>query len=58
MYTNIKAIRDKLRLWENQLKLHNLVYFPHLKSLDTIFCFFLREAFDELDVINLFTVRY
>jgi hypothetical protein len=34
---NIKAFRVKLRLWENQLKLHNLVHFPHLKSLDTIF---------------------
>jgi hypothetical protein len=37
MYNNIKAFRAKLRLWENQSKLHNLVHFPHLKSLDTVF---------------------
>jgi hypothetical protein len=37
MYNNIKAFRVKLRLWENQLKLHNLFHFPHLKSLDTVF---------------------
>jgi hypothetical protein len=57
MYNNIKAFRVKLRLWENQLKLHNLLHFPHLKSLDTIFSeriqeysqsiFLLREEFDE-----------
>jgi hypothetical protein len=55
---NIKAFRVKLRLWETQLKLHNLVHFPHLKSLDTIFperteeysqsfSPLLREEFDE-----------
>jgi hypothetical protein len=32
MYNNIKAFRVKLRLWENQFKLHNPVHFPHLKS--------------------------
>jgi hypothetical protein len=37
MYNNIKAFRVKLRLWENHLKLRNLVHFPHLKTLDTIF---------------------
>jgi hypothetical protein len=29
MCNDIKAFRVKLRLWENQLKLHNLVHFPH-----------------------------
>jgi hypothetical protein len=37
MYNGIKAFRVKLRLWENQLNLHSLVHFPHLKSLGTIF---------------------
>jgi hypothetical protein len=37
MYNNTKAFRVKLRLWENQLKVPNLVHFPQLKSLDTIF---------------------
>jgi hypothetical protein len=57
-YNYIKAFRVKLRLWENQLKLHNLVHFPHLKSLDIIFperiqeysqsvFFLLWEEFDE-----------
>jgi hypothetical protein len=36
-HNNIKAFRVKLRLWENQLKLHNFVNFPRLKSLDTLF---------------------
>jgi hypothetical protein len=49
--------RVKLRLWENQLKLHNFVNFPRLKSLDTLFperiqgysqsILLLREKFDE-----------
>jgi hypothetical protein len=57
MHNNIKAFRVELRLWENQLKLHNLVHFPHLKSLDIIFpesiqqysqsIFLLQEEFDE-----------
>jgi hypothetical protein len=57
MYNNIKAFRLKLRLWEYQLKLNNLVHFPHLKSLDTIFTeciqeysqsnFLLRGEFDK-----------
>jgi hypothetical protein len=44
-------------LWENQLQVHNLVHFPHLKSLETIFperiqeysrsTFLLREELDE-----------
>jgi hypothetical protein len=44
-------------LWENQLKVQNLVHFPHLKSLETIFperieeysrsIFLLREELDE-----------
>jgi hypothetical protein len=34
MFDSIKAFKVKLRLWENQLKLHNLV--PHLKSLEII----------------------
>jgi hypothetical protein len=57
-HNNIKAFRVKLRLWENKLKLHNLVHFPHLKSLDTVFperiqeysqsfFFLLREEFGE-----------
>jgi hypothetical protein len=33
MYNNIKAFRFKLRLWESRLKPHNLVHFPHLKTL-------------------------
>jgi hypothetical protein len=37
MYDSIKAFNVKLRLWENQLKVHNLVHFPHFKSLATIF---------------------
>jgi hypothetical protein len=56
-HNNIKAFRIKLRLWENQLKLHNYVHFPRLKSLGTIFLehiqeysqsfSLLREEFDE-----------
>jgi hypothetical protein len=37
MHNSIKAFRFKLILWKIQLKLHNLVHFPHLKSLDTNF---------------------
>jgi hypothetical protein len=37
MYDNIKTSKVKLWLWENQLKLRNLLHFLHLKSLDTIF---------------------
>jgi hypothetical protein len=37
MSDSIKAFNAKLRLWENQLKVPNLVHFPHLKSLETIF---------------------
>jgi hypothetical protein len=44
MYNDIKAFRIKLRLWEKQLKLHNLVHYPHLKSLDTIFLELLKEV--------------
>jgi hypothetical protein len=57
MFDSIKAFKDTLRLWENQLKVHNLVHFPHLKSLETIFptriqeysrsIFLLREELDE-----------
>jgi hypothetical protein len=57
MFDSIKAFKVKLRLWENQLKVHNLVHFPHLKSLETIFpdhvkeysrsIFLLREELDE-----------
>jgi hypothetical protein len=36
MYHNIKAFQVKLHLWEHQLKLHNLVHFLHLKSLESI----------------------
>jgi hypothetical protein len=43
MYNNIKTFGVKLRLWENQLKLHNFVHFPHLKSLDTIFSEHIQE---------------
>lgn len=31
-----KTFKIKLRLWESQLKLHNLVHSSHLTSLDTI----------------------
>jgi hypothetical protein len=34
-YDNIKALEVKTQLCETQLKLHNFVHFPHLKSLDT-----------------------
>jgi hypothetical protein len=37
MFDSIKAFKVKLRLWENQLKVHNLVHFPHLKSLEILF---------------------
>jgi hypothetical protein len=37
MYDIIKAFKVTLQLQENKLKLHNLIHFPHLKSLDTIF---------------------
>jgi hypothetical protein len=37
MYVNIKAFKVKLQLQQNQLKLHNLVHFPHAKFLDIIF---------------------
>jgi hypothetical protein len=37
MYYNIKAFRDKLPLWKNERKLHNLVPFPHLKPLDAVY---------------------
>jgi hypothetical protein len=57
MFDIIKAFKVKLRLWENQLKVHNLVHFPHLKSLETILperiqeysrgIFLLREELDE-----------
>jgi len=33
---NDKAFKIKLRLWESQLKLHNLVHSSRLTSLDTI----------------------
>jgi hypothetical protein len=57
MFDNIKSFKDALRLAENQLKVHNLVHFPHLKSLETTFperfqeysrsIFLLREELDE-----------
>jgi hypothetical protein len=57
MFDSIKAFKDTLRLWENQLKVHNLVHFLHLKSLETIFperiqeysrnIFLLREELDK-----------
>jgi hypothetical protein len=37
MYYNIKALKDKLPLWGNERKLHNLVHFPHLKPFDAIY---------------------
>jgi hypothetical protein len=37
IFNNIMALKVKLCLWENQLKVHNLVHFPHLKSLEIIF---------------------
>jgi hypothetical protein len=37
MRNNIKAFVVKLRLWENQLKVHNVVRFPHQKSVVTVF---------------------
>jgi hypothetical protein len=57
MFDSIKAFKVKLRLWGNKLKVHNLVHFPHLKYLETIFperiqkysrsMFLLREELDE-----------
>jgi hypothetical protein len=57
MFYCIKAFKVKLRLWENQLQVHNLVHFPRPKSLETIFperiqeysrsIFLLREELDE-----------
>jgi hypothetical protein len=57
MFDSIKAFKGTLRLWENQLKVHNHVHFLHLKSLETIFperiqeysrkIFLLREELDE-----------
>jgi hypothetical protein len=41
----IKAFEVKLRLWINQLKPHNLVHFPHLESLHTIFYERIQEYF-------------
>lgn len=37
MYYNTKAFKDKFLLWKNEWKLHNLVPFPHLKPLDSIY---------------------
>jgi hypothetical protein len=37
MFDSIKAFKVKLRLWEKQLKVRDLVHFLHLKSLETIF---------------------
>ena len=33
MYDKFKALKFKLRMWGNKLKLHNLRHFQHLKSL-------------------------
>jgi hypothetical protein len=35
MLDSIKALKVVLRLWEDLLKVHNFVHFPHLKSLET-----------------------
>jgi len=37
MYDNSKAFKGKLWLWGNQLKLRNLVHFPQLKCLGTVY---------------------
>jgi hypothetical protein len=57
MFDSIKAFKVKLLLWKNQLQVHILVHFPHLKSLKTIFSeriqeysrsiFLLRKVLDE-----------
>jgi hypothetical protein len=52
MYNNIKAFRVKLRLWEKQLKLHNLAHFPHLKSLDTIFTKRIQEYSQSISLLR------
>jgi hypothetical protein len=62
VYDNIKAFKVKLWLWENELKLYNLVYFPHLKSLDVNLTrriqeyfqsiLLLREEFDERKLLS------
>jgi hypothetical protein len=37
MYNNIMVFKSSFDSGKNQLKQHNFVHFPHLKSLDTIF---------------------
>jgi hypothetical protein len=37
MYDSVKVFKVKRRLWGNQLKLYNLVHFPHLTFLGTVF---------------------
>jgi hypothetical protein len=56
MFDSIKAFKVKLRLRENQLRVHNLVHFPHLRSQETIFAECIQEYYrsifllrDELD---------
>jgi hypothetical protein len=37
MYDKFKALKFKLRMWGNKVKLHNIRHFPRLKSLHAIF---------------------
>jgi hypothetical protein len=39
MYDNIEAFKVKLRLWENQLKLHNIVVLSSSNILQSHFAF-------------------
>lgn len=43
MSDGIKAFKVRLRLWDDQLKVHNLVQPPHKKSLPTIFLTLLKN---------------
>jgi hypothetical protein len=37
MFDSIKAFKVRLRLWDDQIHVHNLVHLPKKKSLETIF---------------------
>jgi hypothetical protein len=37
MYDSTMAFEVKLLPWKDQLKLRNGIYFPHMKSFDTVY---------------------
>jgi len=37
MYDNVSTFKVKLRLWITQLKLHHLLHFPRVKSLECVY---------------------